>query len=377
MSAKAQKLAKNAAKPSAAPNGGLSYPYPKNPKPGEVREIADGIFWLRMPLPFGLDHINLWALEEEESWSVVDTGTNTPEIRAIWDSFWKNRGKGKPVRRVVVTHLHPDHVGLAGWMCRKWDADLWMSRTDYLMCRTLVGDTGRTAPQEALRFYQAAGFVDKHILAYMKAFGGFGRFVSEMPNAYNRLQDGDRIPLGRRDWEVVVGRGHAPEHICLYAAEEDLFITGDQVLPRITSNISVFPTEPNANPLSEWLASCRHLKERVPDSVLALPAHNEPFRGLHRRLDDLLENHETALARLQEMCREPKRAIDVFPALFRRKVDGSLTIMAVGESIAHLNYLRASGVMDVTSDADGVFWYQSSDGAAARLDAGTKNGGKA
>ena len=338
----------------------LTYPFKEKPQAGDVREVARGLFWLRMPLPFGLDHINLWALEEKESWTIVDTGTNTPEIRAVWDSFWKTRGKGKPLRRMMVTHLHPDHVGLAGWIAEKWGAKLFMSRTDYLMCRMLAGDTGRAVPKDALDFYHAAGFEDKHTLAYMKLFGGFGKYISPLPDSFGRIQDRQILHFGEREWEAVVGRGHAPEHVCFYCKEDDLLISGDQVLPRITSNVSVFPTEPEANPLAEWIDSCRHFKERIPDSVFVLPAHNEPFYGLHKRLDDMVERHETALERLRQACeRERQRAIDVFPELFARKVDSSAYMMAVGESVAHLNCLRARGLVEVERDEDNVNWYRA------------------
>ena len=209
-----------------------------------------------------LNHINLWLLEDGGGWTVVDTGINDRVTADAWKQLFAGPMRGRPIRRVIVTHLHPDHVGLAGWLVRKFDVQLWMTRTDYLMCRNLVADTGQEAPSEGVRFYRAAGFPESAIEDYKTRFGGFGRGVYKLPNAYRRMQEGDSIEIGEREWEVVIGRGHAPEHACLWCREDNLFISGDQILPRISSNISVFPTEPEANPLQDWLDSCAKLKKR-------------------------------------------------------------------------------------------------------------------
>ena len=338
---------------------GLTYPFDAPPEPGTTREIVPGIHWLRMPLPFALDHINLWLLEEEEGWTIVDTGVDSSLVRGYWEQIFETVLKGKPVTRVIVTHLHPDHVGLAGWLTRKWQTDLWMSRTDYLLCKTLVLDTGRPAPDEAIRFYRAAGFNDRQLEAYRKRFGGFGERVSQMPDQFHRLQDGDELQIGGRVWRVVVGSGHAPEHICLHCPDLKVFLSGDQVLPRISSNVSVHPTEPFENPLQDWIDSCARLRAGLPDDVLVLPAHNLPFFGLHNRLTSLIDGHEHGLKRLTEVLAQPKRAVDVFSALFKRRINSDLFFMATGESLAHLNCLLARGVIRRELDADGVNWYQT------------------
>jgi len=195
---------------------------------------------------------------------------------------------------------------------------------------------------------------------YEKMFGMFGRFVASLPESYRRLKDRDRIEIGERSWEVVVGRGHSPEHACLYDADNNVLIGGDQLLPTISSHIGVYPTEPDADPLAEWLSSLKHMESRVPDDVLVLPSHGRPFRGAHARLDQLQREHEAALEKLLEMCREPRRAVDVFPALFRSRVRENTYVMAAGESIAHLNYLRNQKLIELWTDADGVNWYQAS-----------------
>jgi glyoxylase-like metal-dependent hydrolase (beta-lactamase superfamily II) len=247
---------------------------------------------------------------------------------------------------------------LAGWISRKFSAPLYMSRSEYLMCRVLVGDTGREAPEEGMDLYRGAGFTKIQLDSYAERFGGFGRAVSKLPDNYRRLRDKEIIKIGKYTWEVVVGSGHCPEHVCLYSKELKLLISGDQVLPKISSNVSVFPTEPLSNPLEDWLDSCHSIKERVPNNVLILPAHNEPFRGLHERLDNLINGHERNLERLLELCKEPKRAIDVFSVLFKRTISDDVLLMATGESIAHLNCLLMRNLINTDKDKNGVIYYK-------------------
>ncbi|HEY5048169.1 MAG TPA: MBL fold metallo-hydrolase [Rhizomicrobium sp.] len=342
------------------PGRTLDYPFEgRRPEPGETIEVAPGLLWIRMRLPFQLNHINLWLLEDGDGWTAVDCGLRDEATADAWKMLFAGPMRGRPVKRVIVTHLHPDHVGLAGWLVRRFGVELWMSRTDYLLCRNLVADTDREAPEEGVRFYRAAGFPDDAIESYKTRFGGFGRGVYNLPNAYRRMQDGDRIEIGDRVWEVVVGRGHAPEHACLWCRADNLFISGDQILPRISSNVSLFPTEPEANPLQEWIDSCAKLRSLLPDEMLVLPSHNEPFRGATRRLQELIDLHETNMEKLVALCGEPKRAVDCFPALFRSRITTGNFMMATGESLAHLNCLRARGALSRHTDENGIDWYAS------------------
>ena len=322
-----------------------------------MMEVAEGVHWIRMRLPMQLNHINLWLLEDGDGWTAVDTGIRDETTADAWKRLFAGPMAGRPIKRVIVTHLHPDHIGLAGWLVRRFGVELWMTRTDYLMCRNLVADTGEEAPEEGIRFYRAAGFAEDALEAYKTRFGGFGRGVYRLPNAYRRIQEGERIEIGGRIWEIVVGRGHAPEHACLWCREENLFISGDQILPRISSNVSLFPTEPEANPLQDWLDSCAKLKALLPPDILVLPSHNEPFRGVNLRLQELIDGHETAMEKLLALCAEAKRAVDCFPALFRSRITSGNYLMATGESLAHLNCLRARGQLRRTVDDDGVDWY--------------------
>ena len=335
----------------------LIYPFEVIPEPGKMLKIEDGVHWVRMRLPFVLDHINLWVLSDGDGWTIVDTGVASAEIKENWRKCFSEDMDAKKVKKVIVTHLHPDHIGLAGWINKKFSAPLFMSRTDYLMCRVLVSDTGKEAPNEGKKLYRSAGFSEGELDIYSEKFGGFGAAISKLPESYNRLKDRDIITIGKYDWEIVVGSGHCPEHLCLYNKELKIFISGDQVLPRITSNVSVFPTEPLSNPLEDWIDSCKYIKTRVPNDVLVLPSHNEPFRGLHERLDHLINGHEKNLDRLLELCNEPRKAVEVFSVLFKRKITSDLLLMATGESIAHLNCLVSRGLVNSEKDEKGIISY--------------------
>lgn len=359
--------------PATAPDTpyALQYPCGEPPAPGQVREVAPGVLWLRMPLPFALNHINLWAVADEDEqgtgWAVIDTGTKTPEALAAWRQLTAPEGplaatpQGARITRVFCTHMHPDHVGMAGWLTRKFQCRLWMTRLEYLTCRTLVADTGREAPEDAINFYRQMGWNEEALDIYRTRFGGYSKYMHTLPDSFRRLSDGETVRIGAHDWRVIIGRGHSPEHACLVSDELGVLVSGDQVLPRISSNVSVFPTEPDADPLGDWIASIERLRGALGDELLVLPAHGEPFRGLHARLDRLAHGHERGLQRLRRSLAEsPKRTVDVFGALFARAIDsnGELLGMATGEGVAHLNHLLARGEAVRDTGADGVYRYR-------------------
>ena len=340
--------------------GGLIYPFgEKTPEIGDTMEVAPGVHWVRMPLPFALEFINLWLIDDGDSWTIVDTGMPFDDTKEAWRKIFETKLDGRPVKRVIVTHLHPDHIGNAGWLTRKFPgSEFWITRLEYLMCRTLVADTGRNAPAAALDFLVEAGWNNEQIETYKNRFGGFGRGVSRMPDSFVRLEDGDTFEMAGETWHVVVGNGHSPEHACLFCPALNVLISGDQLLPKISSNVSVFPTEPAANPLQDWLDSCAKLREIVPEDVLVLPAHNEPFTGAHRRLTHLIDGHEKALLRLhQRLSEAPRRAVDTYPALFGRAIKPEEHGMASGEALAHLNLLIARGMARKEIGEDGVALY--------------------
>ena len=338
---------------------GLSYPCGQGPALGSAKEVAPGVWWIRMPLPFSLDHINLWALRDGDGWALVDTGIWSTDTAAAWRQLFADVFHG-PVTRVFVTHMHPDHIGMAGWLTRKFACRLWISRLEYLTCRALSVDTGREAPDDAIAFYQRAGWNDEAVETYRTRFGGFGKLIYALPDSYRRLHDGEDITIGEHHWRVVMGTGHSPEHACLYCPDLKLLISGDQVLPGISSNVSVFPAEPDANPLADWLGSLDKLQAAIADDVLVLPSHNQPFLGLHRRIGALRESEWRSLERLRTALQQPRRVVDLYEALFSRPVgaDNMQMSLATGETMAHLNYLLAQGEARKTIGADNCAWYQ-------------------
>jgi glyoxylase-like metal-dependent hydrolase (beta-lactamase superfamily II) len=339
----------------------FDYPCGDPPAAGETKEVAPGVLWVRMPLPFALRWINLWLLEDGDGWTVVDTGVATDESRGHWATIFASPALGgKPVTRVLVTHMHPDHVGLAGWITDRFRCPLWMSRLEYVVCRMLVADTGREAPEDGVNFYRAAGWDDEALATYRRRFGGFGRMVTPIPDAFRRVTAGDSLEIGGRHWQVLGGNGHSPEHVCLWCPDLNVFIAGDQILPRISSNVSVHPTEPDADPLTDWFESCARLQREIPAGVLVLPSHNEPFIGAHARLQELIAWHEESLDKVEQALRAgPQRAVDLFTALFPRTVSSNLLMFATGEALAHLNCLIGRGRARRRTTAEGIWLYES------------------
>lgn len=335
---------------------GLTYPMGKfAPEYGDVHAMGGGLGWTRLPVPGSLRHINVWLIEEQGGVAVVDTGWVSDESRAAWVSALG----GRRVTRVLATHFHPDHIGLAGWLCSEHNAQLWMNRAEYLLARMLVADQRPEPPVEAVDQLVGAGWSDAQVAA-MKArgWGNFSKIVTELPIGHVPMREGDVIRIGNRDWHVWIGSGHTPEHVCLIDFAGKRMIAGDQVLPRITSNVSVTITEPEGDPLGDWLASIEKFRA-LPDDLLVLPAHGEPFYGLHARLDRLEEGHRTSLDRLHTHLTEaPRRAVDCFGVLFGRAIDDSILGLATGEALAHLRHLEVTG--RATFDLrDGVRFYSA------------------
>jgi glyoxylase-like metal-dependent hydrolase (beta-lactamase superfamily II) len=333
---------------------GLHYPFGRwVPEPGTLFEVAPGIHWLRMPLPFGLDHINLWALDAGDSWALVDTGVNMPRTRGYWEALFAGPLAGKPVTRIIVTHYHPDHLGLAGWLCARWNVPLEIARTEYLLARTLTLDIRDAPPPEAVDFSIRAGWPEDAVEGLRtKPWGSFSKIVSPLPAGFKRIRDRQVLDIGARRWTIVTGRGHSPEHACL-VADDGVMIAGDQVLPRITSNVSVYPTEPYADPLADWLESIETLRH-VDPAILVLPAHNEPFTGLHTRLDQLRDDHYAKLDKLLAFCAIPRTAFESFATLFRKPIGESDYGIATGEAVAHLHWLEERGKIRRLVDDSGV-----------------------
>ncbi|MFT3755674.1 MAG: MBL fold metallo-hydrolase [Pseudoxanthomonas sp.] len=338
----------------------IDYPIADIPAPGQVVEIKPGVLWIRMVMPFSLDHINLWAIDDGEGWAIIDSGLRVVDTTQTWQALLAPEGPlgGRPVTRVLATHMHPDHIGMAGWLTRRFDCELWITRLEYFCCRVMMADTGRDVPTEGIEFHRRAGWGETELEHYRTRFGDFGRMIHPMPDSFVRLEEGQVLKIGRHEWEVVIGRGHSPEHACFLCRELGLFISGDQVLPKISSNTSVYPTEPHADPVQDWLDSIERLERDIPPDVLVLPSHNEPFTGLPLRLEQLRASTHKRHRRIRDMIAQPMRCIDVVHALFPASPNfNSATLgMATGETLAFLNHLLQCGEV-VVEEKDGVNWY--------------------
>jgi len=339
----------------------LSYQFEDQvPAPGTVTPVADGVFWIRMPMQGRLNHINVWLLRDGDGWTIVDTGIFSETVKKHWRHIFETYLDGKPVVRVIATHLHTDHTGLAGWIVKEWDCELWMSRADFYMCKTMAADGPSDVPEDAIRFYRRAGFTAERLDRYRQRFGQFGASIAPLPAGYRRIREGQYLDIDGREWRAVIGHGHAPEHVCLYCPELKIIIGGDQLLPKITPNVSVQPSEPLANPLREWISSCGRFRELLPPNLLVLPAHENLYHGLHERLTALIDWHEVALEKLYDLCSEPQRAVDVFPALFKSTINDYSYFPATGESLAHLHCALERRMLTVEEDDDGVAWWRQS-----------------
>lgn len=338
----------------------LRYPWETPPEHGKAIEVAEGVLWLRLPLPMKLDHVNCFALDDGDGWTLVDTGFDTKKTRAIWEKVLAGPLSGKPVRRVVVTHHHPDHVGLAGWFQKKFDAELVTTRTAWLFARMLTLDDQDLPSEETLRHWKAAG-MDPEIYAKRadeRPFN-FADIVYPMPLGFKRVKEGDVIRIGGRDWDVRIGNGHAPEHATFWSRNCDLVLSGDQILPSISSNLGVYATEPDADPVGDWLESCERLAAFAREEHLALGGHKVPFTGLPLRMKQLTDNHHGALERLIDYVREPKTAAECFSPLFKRSIGEGEYGLALVEALAHLNHLHQLGQVTREKRDDGAWLWQT------------------
>lgn len=336
---------------------GITYPF-EAPPFGEAIEVVRGVLWIRLPMPLGLDHINVWAIEDGDGFTVVDTGLYTDDASGRWQQISSRYLSGRPVKRVIVTHAHEDHIGAAGWLAQAFGSELWITADEYRDAYQTFSRRGQEPPETYLQFYRAAGLADVALSECHAAYSRSGRWIYPLPDRYRPLADGDELAIGSHFWKVVTGSGHSKKHACLYCPDLNLLISGDQVLPRISSNVSVRYTDPEDDPLSRWFASLSKLSIAVPDNVLVLPAHNTCFFGLHERLERLRQSHDATLQRLMAALGTPKRVIDTFVTMFRRDITGGSTLrLAVGEALAHLNYLQRRGMICRSTDSDGAHRY--------------------
>ncbi|PXW99243.1 glyoxylase-like metal-dependent hydrolase (beta-lactamase superfamily II) [Sphaerotilus hippei] len=344
----------------------LSYPLGDTlPERGQLLEVAPGVLWVRMGLPFALDHINLWLLRDRqdgiEGWTIVDCGVTNDSTQSAWERIFAEALDGLPVLRLIVTHMHPDHIGLAHWLTQRWSLDgrtcrLWISGSDWNAARMASQQTTGFGGEAAAAFFASHGLIDPAAQAKVRARGNYyASMVPQVPGQYRRLLDGQAVDVGSRSWRCLVGYGHAPEHISLHSPDLGVLISGDMLLPRISTNVSVIDLEPEGNPLPLYLASLDRLRV-LPADTLVLPSHGKPFRGLHERVAQLHAHHEERLADLLAACQaSPCSAADALPVLFRRELDLHQTTFAMGEAVAHLNALWHRGLLRRERDAAGVW----------------------
>lgn len=340
----------------------LDYPFEAPAADGESAvAVAPGILWLRQPMPMALDHINVYLLQDRDAdgacWTLVDTGLNTARSREVWEVIARRHLGGLPIRRLICTHAHYDHAGLAAWIGERFGAAMYMTHGEYFVMRGLMGSPPpEPLPASDRQFYARAGMDDAAIDAMFAALRR-DPFLPPVPGSYRRLREGDLLRIGERDWQVVVGEGHSPEHACLYCPAERILISGDQLLPRITSNVLVSSIEPEANPLQLWLASLDRLDRLAAQDTLVLPSHERVFRGLHARVEELRAHHRQQFDLLRgELARcGAATALALMRVQFPRLRHAADELMALGETLAHLSWMRHEGQLRRVLDDDGCY----------------------
>ena len=342
----------------------IHYPHEIPPAPGESIRVADGVFWIRMPLPFALDHINLWLLEDTDDadpgWTIVDTGYGVAETHALWERHFVETMQGKPIKRIIVTHYHPDHVGCAAWLHERTHAPVWMTAAEFLSAHAAAENVAGFDRENSARLFVDHGLAKARpdfAVAQQARVGAFKRGVPTVPKQYVRMMEGDVITIGKREWRVITAFGHAPEHASLFSATDNILISGDQVLPRITTNVSVWGNQPEANPLKLFL-DCMAKFDALPAESLVLPSHDRVFTGLHARTAQLRAHHASRLADLELAISSPKCAAEILPVLFHRPLNDHQLVFAIGEAIAHLHFLWRAGRAVRTRSADGIYLFQ-------------------
>ena len=332
----------------------LTYPYPEVPAPGSTLEVAPGVRWLSMPLPFQLDHINLWLVDDLDGWTIVDCGIANAETRALWETVLTSINN---VKRVVLTHYHPDHAGNAAWICKRFGVELWTTQGEYLTAHAVRTSTAGYTTEAVLSVFRRNGLDESHYRAMSGRNNRYAELVPDFPHSYRRIIEGDRLRIGEHEWQAIIGHGHAPEHLSLFSPKLNTVIAGDMLLSTISTNVSVWSIDPEGDPLRLFLDSIARYRQ-LPADVLVLPSHGKPFRGAHERVGQLEAHHRKRFEELKQALAEgPKSAGELLGVLFRRKLDPHQTFFAMGEAIAHLHYLYYAGEATRSAGADGIMRY--------------------
>jgi len=321
-----------------------AHPFPEAPKPGEVFEVAPGLLWLRFKLPFALNHVNVYLIEDGAGWAAVDTGIGDDLTREVWESLFAGPLKGRPLTRLILTHHHPDHMGSAGWLAEKFGIPVHMTETEYFMGRYL--GTGHDAVHgDAHRiFYQNHGMTESGAAAVTGRGHMYLEMITGLPSSFHALEPREPFEVGGRTFQVHTGGGHSWNQAMLHCADENFFIAADQVLGRITPNISVHSVQPDGDPLGRYLDSLASLRAAIPDGTLTLPGHDLPITHLHQRIGELIAHHDERCDIVLNACRDKVLSCaEITPVLFTRQMDEHMFSFAFSETLAHVNRLLREG----------------------------------
>jgi glyoxylase-like metal-dependent hydrolase (beta-lactamase superfamily II) len=334
----------------------VDFPYSAPPNPGEVIEVWPGIFWARLKLPFRLDHVNIYLVEDGAGLALIDAGIDNEASRAVWEALLAGPLAGRKLTRIIATHFHPDHIGLAGWLCERFDLELAMSHTEYLMALNIRLDPSALKSEPYRSFYRSHGLSEEGTEILLGNGLDYLRMVSKPPRTFSRLTAEDRVMIGGRTFEAITGAGHSPEQIMLYSAADNLILCGDQVLAKISPNVSVEAMDPDGDPLGLYLRSLDKLKRTLPEDVLVLPGHNLPFVGLSVRADELIAHHEARCAAILNACRTaPQTVAELVPVIFGRRIDDPhQLVFAFGEALAHVNLMVRGGMARIAETSRGL-----------------------
>lgn len=338
----------------------LVFPFAEPPVFGALTQITRGVQWLRLPLPYRLDHVNIYLIADGAGWAVLDSGLGTDACRAAWDAILAGPLSGQPLTRMIVTHYHPDHVGLAGWLSRRFGLELSMPRPEYLYSLALQYAPGDLGADTYRPFYRRHGLSPELTELVLRRGHEYLRRTTGVPTSYHRIKHGDTLTIGDRRLQVLTGGGHALEQAMLYRPEENLFFAADQVIARISPNVSVHAMEPDLDALGIYLRSLRALREAVMPDVLVLPGHGLPFYGLHHRIDELIAHHRERCTAIADACRgQPLSVAEIVPRVFHRALDEHQTSFAFGEVLAHVNHMLGRGGLRLQTDAEDTDRYRA------------------